>query len=239
MQKIAKHKYGNIETMRDAWKDNPNALKREIGGTVEDINLRFGKDFFITDAATISAVRQANHATQIASRNFLKETAETLGRRADDAPDHWVTIKGIEGVRFDPKLAPFINDMHMTISDPKKLGAFLKFADSATRWWKMWSLGLRPAYHARNVVGNLWNAYNIGGMNPASGRRFTQAGIIQRQGKRKAGFSGSVQLGKFKNEAGGNTHTREDLWRMAQEDGIMNHGQYGGDVVQNLSLIHI
>ena len=234
LQKIAKHKYGNIETMRDAWKSNPNALKREIGGTVEDINLRFGKDFFITDAATISAVRQANHATQIASRNFLKETAETLGRRADDAPDHWVTIKGIEGVRFDPKLAPFINDMHMTISDPKKLGAFLKFADSATRWWKMWSLGLRPAYHARNVVGNLWNAYNIGGMNPASGRRFTQAGIIQRQGKRKAGFSGSVQLGKFKNEAGGNTHTREDLWRMAQEDGVMNHGQYGGDVVQNL-----
>lgn len=58
LQKIAKHKYGNIETMRDAWKSNPNALKREIGGTVEDINLRFGKDFFITDAATISAVRQ-------------------------------------------------------------------------------------------------------------------------------------------------------------------------------------
>jgi hypothetical protein len=234
LQRLAKHKYGNIETMRDAWKSNPNAIRREIGGTVEDINLRFGKDFFVTDAATISAVRQANHATQIASRNFLKETAETLGRRADDAPDHWVTIKGIEGVRFDPKLAPFINDMHMTISDPKKLGAFLKFTDSATRWWKMWSLGLRPAYHARNVIGNLWNAYNIGGMSPASGRRFTQAGIIQRQGKRKSGFSGSVQLGKFKNEAGGNAHAREDLWRMAQEDGIMNHGQYGADVIQNM-----
>ena len=234
VKKIAKHKYGKIETMRDAWKDNPNALKREIGGTVEDVNLRFGKDFFITDAATISAVRQANHATQIASRNFLKETAETLGRRADDAPDHWVTIKGIEGVKFDGKLAPFIEKMYETISDPKKLHPFLKFTDSATRWWKMWSLGLRPAYHARNVIGNLWNAYNIGGMNPASGRRFTQAGIIQRQGKRKSGFSGSVQLGKFKNEAGGNAHTREDLWRIAQEDGIMNHGQYGADVIQNM-----
>jgi hypothetical protein len=234
LKKIAKHEYGSIENMRDAWKKNPSAVHRSIPGTVEDVNLRFGKDFFITDAATIKAVRQANHATQMSSRNFLKETAETLGRRADDAPPHWVTIEGIEGVRFDPKLAPMIDDMHKTISDPKKLGAFLKFTDGATRWWKMWSLGLRPAYHARNVVGNLWNAYNIGGMSPTSFRRFAQAGKIQQQGRFKDAFSGTVNLGRFKNAEGKSNISNKELWEMAQKDGILNHGQYGADVGRNI-----
>lgn len=234
LKKIAKHEYGSVENMRDAWRKNPSAIHRKVPGTVEDVNLQFGKDFFITDAATIKAVRQANHATQMSSRNFLKETAETLGRRADDAPPHWVTIDGIEGVKFDPKLAPMIDDMHKTISDPKKLGAFLKFTDGATRWWKMWSLGLRPAYHARNVVGNLWNAYNIGGMSPTSFRRFAQAGKIQRQGQRLKEFSGTTNLGKFKNAEGKSTVSNKELWEMAQKDGVLNHGQYGADVGRNL-----
>ena len=98
----------------------------------------------------------------------------------------------------------------------------------------MWSLGLRPAYHARNVVGNLWNAYNIGGMSPTSFRRFAQAGKIQRQGQRLKEFSGTTNLGKFKNAEGKSTVSNKELWEMAQKDGVLNHGQYGADVGRNL-----
>lgn len=242
MKKRAKKIHGGMENMRDAYRQMPNAVRRDVKGTVEDVNLRYNRDFFLTDAPTIKAVRTASHETSMASRDFLKQTAETLGRKAADAPRHWRGIKGVEGVVFDPKLVPFIDDMYKTVSDPAKVGAFLKFTDRATKWWKMWSLGLRPAYHARNVIGNLWNAYNIGGMGPTDAHRFGQAMKIQRQSSvpspTKMGdvkgaigfgkFSGSVNLGKF------GTHSNEKLWKMAQEDGVLNHGQYGADVGRNI-----
>ena len=222
------------ETLRDTFRHHPSMIKRQHGGTVEDVNLRFGDNFFITDVPAIKGVRAARHAQVVAGKNFLKETAEQLGRLVDDAPADWVPINGIEGVMFDPEIAPFINKMYQTIYSQKELGKFLKFTDGATRWWKMWSLGLRPAYHARNVVGNLWNAYNIGGMSPGSARRFTQAGLIQQQSLRGKGFSGTVNIGgKFKNSKG-KDYTREEVWEMAMEDGVLNHGQYGADVGRNI-----
>lgn len=242
LKKRAKKTHGGMESMRDAWRQMPNAFRRHVPGTVEDAKIRFGKDYFLGDVPTIKAVRLAAHETSMASRDFLKETAETLGRKADDAPAHWITIDGVEGVKFDPKLAPFINDMHKTVSDPAKVGEFLKFTDRATKWWKMWSLGLRPAYHSRNAIGNLWNAYNIGGMGPTDAHRFGQAMKIQRQSAvpspTKMGdvkgaigfgkFSGDTKVGKF------GTHSNEQLWKMAQEDGVLNHGQYGADVGRNI-----
>ncbi len=245
-------RYGNIETMADAAKNNPHAIKRQLEGTVEDVNLRYGKNFFITDAPTIKAARTASHAQIVASRNFLKSAAQSLGRRAGaaDTPSDWVAIKGIEGVMFEPEVAQFITKMHKTVSDPAELGKALKLIDGATKWWKMWSLGLRPAYHARNVVGNLWNAYNIGGMGPTDAHRFKQAIDIQRmsaiapdtlagraaEGVLRTGkFRGKINVGKF------GEHSNEDIWKMAQQDGILNRGQYGlgGDVgrqVENYAI---
>ena len=236
-------KYGSLETMADVIKNNPHAIKRQLTGTVEDINLRYGKNFFLTDAPSIKAARTASHAQVVASRNFLKDAAESLGRRAGaaDTPADWVPIKGIEGVRFDPEIAQMVTKMHKTISDPLELAKPLKLIDAATKWWKMWSLGLRPAYHARNVGGNLWNAYNIGGMGPTDAYRMKQAMDIQRmsaiapdtlagrvaEGVARTGkFRGKIKVGKF------GEHSNEDLWKMAQQDGILNRGQYGlgGDV---------
>ena len=95
----------------------------------------------------------------------------------------------------------------------------------------MWSLGLRPAYHARNVVGNIWNAYNIGGMsNPVW---FDRARKIQKQrgGVKNASgkVSGTTNLGKL------GTVDNETIWRQAMEDGVFNRGQYGGDMVADLA----
>ena len=242
LKKRARKIHGGMENMRDAYRQMPNAIRRDVKGTVEDVNMRYNTDFFLTDVPTIKAVRTAAHETSMASRDFLKQTAETLGRKTADAPAHWIPIKGVEGVVFDPKLAPFIDNMYKTVSDPKKLGPFLKMTDRATRWWKMWSLGLRPAYHARNVIGNLWNAYNIGGMGPTDAHRFGQAMKIQRQSAvpnptKLGDIKGSVGFGKFsgKTDVGKfGSHSNEQLWKWAQEDGILNHGQYGADVGRNI-----
>tara|TARA_R110000824_G_scaffold51932_2_gene144417 strand:- start:128 stop:2914 length:2787 start_codon:yes stop_codon:yes gene_type:complete len=216
------------EGIRDILRHHPSMKKRRYGGSIESNSLSYGDNFFITDVPTIMGERSSRNAHVIAGKEFLKDVSESLGRLTDEAPMDWVAINGVEGVLFDPKVAPFINKMYKTAHDPKELGKFLKFTDSATRWWKMWSLGLRPAYHSRNVVGNLWNAYNIGGMDPVSGSKwFAKAGKIQNQSIRGKGFSGKVRVGKEE-------YSTEDMWNMAMEDGVLNHGQYGADVTRGI-----
>lgn len=229
------------KSMRELFSKNPSATRREHGDTMEGINVShrgrtdnvLDEDFFIKDIPVIEATRTARSAHTIAGKEFLRDVGATLGRRADDAPDNWESIKHIEGVRFDPEIKPFIEKMYDTIHDPKKLHPALKFIDGSTRWWKMWSLGLRPAYHARNVVGNLWNAYNIGGMsNPFRSKQAmdiqrmsslapdTKVGRLAEKAVGAGKFHGKQKLGKF------GQHSNEDLWRMANEDGVLNHGQY-------------
>jgi len=231
---LAKAGRRQTDTLMDTFRHHPSMIKRKHGGTIEETNLNYGDNFFVKDVPTIKGARAARHAHVVAGKNFLKDVSEQLGRLADEAPEGWVPVHGVEGVLFDPKLAPFINNMYKIVNDPKELGKFLKFTDGATRWWKMWALGLRPAYHARNVVGNLWNAYNIGGMSPHSVKKFTQAGIIQRQSLRGKGFSGTVHLGRKFKKSDGSDFTREEVWNFAMEDGVLNHGQYGADISRGI-----
>jgi hypothetical protein len=49
------------------------------------------------------------------------------------------------------------------IRGEKELSKFLKMYDDVQNAWKAWTLGVRPAYHTRNMVGNFLNAYNIAG----------------------------------------------------------------------------
>ena len=220
-------------SLRDVYRTHPSMIQRQKAGTVETNNLKHGEDYFITDLPTITAVRGARHAQVVAGTNFLKETAETLGRPVGSAgTDGWMPIAGIEGVVFDPGVADMVKGMAKTIRDPKELGKYLKYFDGATRWWKMWSLGLRPAYHSRNIVGNIWNAYHIGGLsNPIY---FGKAMQLQRDASKKGGaeaITGLVNLGKYN---GGKAVNRDTLWKEAMEDGVFNHGQYSDDLIANV-----
>ena len=57
------------------------------------------------------------------------------------------------------------------------LDQHLKYVDAVQNAWKGWTLAVRPAYHMRNLAGNLWNAYTIAGVkNP---KAFTEAMSMQ------------------------------------------------------------
>jgi len=45
-----------------------------------------------------------------------------------------------------------------------ELKKFLRMYDDVQNAWKAWTLGVRPAYHTRNAVGNFLNAYTITGL---------------------------------------------------------------------------
>jgi hypothetical protein len=76
---------------------------------------------------------------------------------------------------------------HLSLMSGNEVGEgqlrdFLRFYDQTQNAWKAWTLGVRPAYHTRNALGNVLNAYNITGLGeniPEAVRVFTAAAKLQ------------------------------------------------------------
>ena len=200
---------------------NPQALAREIDGTVAQINAKniYGSTkFFQDDPAIAMGVADFNAAQAIAGRKFLDDAAQ-FGVKADTAPANYVTIPEIPGVKFEPSIAKQLNRSYKTLSNQEEVNKFLKVYDAAQNWWKMWSLGARPAYHAKNTIGNLWNNY-LGGVTTP--KPYIDAGNFQIK-VAKGNLEGKIAGYKVK-----------DLYDAMMTRGIFGEGQYGGDIARRL-----
>jgi len=91
---------------------------------------------------------------------------------------------------------------------------FQNMFDVVQDTWKAWTLGIFPAYHARNFVSNKWNNFLANVWNPKyyGQARKLQAGM-------KAGKLNPQELA---------------LINKAQELGVLNTGWYGGDIPDEL-----
>lgn len=199
----------------------PSGISREIEGTVADINAKnlYGSaKFFQDDPAILQGVADFRAANAIAGKKFLDD-AKALGTPKADAPPNYVTVPEIPDVAFPKDVAKLLNRSYRALSNQEEVNKLLKFYDGAQNWWKMWSLGIRPSYHTKNVIGNVWNAY-LGGMsNPV---RFGEAGAFQTK-LAKNDFSGKI-VGK----------PVQELYDAMATRGVFGEGQYGGDIVRNL-----
>ena len=196
------------------------ALPREIEGTVAEINAKaiYGDDYkmFRNDPAVLQGVYEYKAANAIAGKKVL-EKAKELGLPKDAAPKGWVTIPEIEGYAFPPEVKSRIVRMSKLSTNDEAINGFLKVYDGATNWWKMWSLGARPSYHAKNTVGNLWNNYLGGLTDPV---RYKDAAVFQ------------YKLAK--NDLTGNIYGKplKELYDEMANRGIIGEGQYGADIAQ-------
>jgi hypothetical protein len=194
---------------------NPQALKREIEGTINDINAKnmYGTTkYFEDDPALIIGRQEFQVANALAGKRFLTDVQE-LGVKADNAPRSYVSIDGIQGVKFDPAVANLVNRSYKLLTDDQAMNSFLKVYDGAQNWWKMWSLGVRPAYHAKNVVGNVWNAYLGGLSNP---KTYGDAALFQ------------TKLARNKLDGKVAGRPAEELYEEMAKRGVFGEGQYGG-----------
>jgi hypothetical protein len=76
--------------------------------------------------------------------------------------------------------------MRGDIRGEKEIAKFLQFYDKTQNAWKAWTLGVRPAYHTRNAVGNMMNAYLVTGLGaniPEAIDIFTAAAKVQFYGR--------------------------------------------------------
>ena len=83
--------------------------------------------------------------------------------------------------------------MSGSVVGEKKLRDFMKVYDGVQNAWKAWTLGVRPAYHTRNALGNILNAYTIAGLGvnvPKAIQTYKDAAKLQYYGR----FNGSQAL---------------------------------------------
>lgn len=95
------------------------------------------------------------------TKNRLRQLAVSASEKASQS------VKG-KGAKFyaPGAIKRQIEDTMNVMNGGLKGPQFMKWYDTALNTWKSWSLGVRPAYHSRNVVGNMWNAYMVAGIAP-------------------------------------------------------------------------
>jgi len=204
-------------------KQHASTKQRKLEGTVAEINAKrlYGTSkFFYDDPVIAQAVRDVRHAQAMGSAKFLEDVKATLGK-TDDAPEHFVESKAMPGVKFDPDVAKLVDTTHQKLSDPEELARFLKTYDAAQNWWKQWSLGARPAYHARNVAGNMWNNY-LADVSPLSYKDASRVQYLMTRNKVHGKVAGRPMA---------------EVVKEARERGVLSSGQYSTDIVEETTKI--
>ena len=217
MDDLLKDEKKNLFGIRPSAK-TPSALE----GTVADINAKNLYDttkYFSDDPAILRGVADFRAANAIAGKKFLTD-ARQLGVPKKEAPANFTTVPEIPDMAFDPQVAKLLNRSYRALTNTEEVGKFLRAYDGAQNWWKMWSLGIRPAYHTKNVIGNVWNAYLGGLSNPV---RYGEAGLFQTKLARND-FAGKV-AGK----------PMQELYEAMATRGVFGEGQYSGDIARTVT----
>lgn len=213
-----------LDIFRKSEVQHASTKARKLEGTVEEINARkiLGTDKFFTDDPVVAqAVRDLRHSNAVGAAMFLDDAGKQFGIEAAKAPAHYIetTIPLLKGKKFDPDVAHFINKNYARFGSTEEVVGFLDVYDKAQNWWKMWSLGARPAYHARNAMGNMWNNYIAGVKNPVVYKQAAQLEFMEQTGK----FTGTIA----------NKPTFE-IYDAALKHGVLGRSQYHGDIVDNV-----
>jgi len=174
-------------------------------------------DFFLVDPARAQAIRDVRSARAITGAEFYDEIGKTFGIDAK-APEAAGMVAAkperLKGQVFPPEVAAVIDSHYDKFTNIKEINTVIRAYDAAHNWWKSWTLGIFPAYHARNMAGNFWNNALAGVRNPIV---YKTAMDIQR------GKSGVIKtaLGDM---------SYDDVVKLAGERGILGRGFYAADI---------
>jgi len=200
------------------WNDKlASAKHREIGGTIQEINEKFGKEFFQTNPAVAYTTRGVASSKAITGAEFL-ERAKEFGQLAEKAPVGFVesTAAALKGLKFEPEVAKAV-DAYVETIKPDDINAIFKGFDTVQNWWKMQAL-VAPSYHVRNMVGNYWNNFLAGVKNPA---RYLQSTQLMSPAGRK-NFALTTGYGA--------RLSGDEIMDVAKKTGVLDMGLYAKEI---------
>jgi len=179
--------------------ENTRFLKdvaRNYGDTIDDIVEKTG--------ANIDDVRTAIREGEKYGRMTLKDGTMYKQGKAASLGEKW----------FDPEIADHLDYYNKVSTNPSDMNRWLSVFDGVTNYWKGKTLMLFPAYHSRNVAGNVWNNFLAGVAHP---KWYSKADEIQR------GAAGNV-----------GDYSYDQIREMIRTNGVENQGWYSADIERSI-----
>lgn len=261
------HAYQLSRMWRDLRIDEINELGRK--GLLPGYKGTKINQVFKTDAATTYVTRALASEKAIADVELLMDAAAKLGTKIGDegvdiamksSPNVMRPLKYTGGAGADPrnkKLADelgkyiFDDDVAKHLDDyfdavvgttkaPTTMDKFLSIFDEVQANWKLTTLFVFPAYHARNVVGNIWNN-TLAGVLPDS-----YATAIKFQKTSPRNHTARFVLGKGANRRDYSRTELDDLmldygvtnqFRYFIDDSVSAAGKKGGRLVERIPVV--
>ncbi len=162
---------------------------------VEGIAPKFVEEVEIRRAAELAEITAYALARKsgVAPKDAIKVSREAFEKSWNEAPKISMRFKAPKNV--SKQITQQLNLMGASTPGSKELKKFFKFFDAIQDPWKAWTLAVRPAYHTRNAIGNILNAYVITGLGsniPKAVETFKDAAKLQYYAR----FEGSNGLKK-------------------------------------------
>lgn len=197
-----------LKQVAAGFKDKSGKIYQSTQATIEEINTAFGKKFFEENPAIQMAHRGLAHTRAVTGKEFFQSIKKFASKEGV-----LTTVPDLQNLKFDEDIARAIDTYYESIR-PEGLNAFLNTFDGVQNWWKAQAL-VAPAYHTRNAVSNLWNAFLAGVKTPLD---YVQAGLMQ-TGKDV----------KIVDKAGRVWDTKATV-DAARRNGVLNEGWYAKDI---------
>jgi hypothetical protein len=194
--------------------DEVNTLARQ-----GKLKLLAGKNFdrFFEDNPAIQIkVRGVEGARARTSAEFF-QAAKTFGSWGKELQPGFKRVKAesLNGWQFPEEIADHLDRYYESSKMPFGVHPFVDMFDNVQDIWKAWTLAIFPAYHTRNVVGNAWNNFLAGLVDP---RHYLNARNI-------------MQLKPFEMTTGyGEKFTGDQIIELMKRHDLWRIGQYGRDV---------
>jgi len=194
--------------------DEVNALARQ--GKLKILGGKKVERFFDDNPAIQVKVRGIEGARARTSSEFYQASKQFGVFKKELQQGHkFVKAEGLAGWQFPEEIADHIDRYYEAIRLPLGVHPFVDAFDQIQDIWKAYTLAIFPAYHTRNLIGNVWNNSLAGLANP---RYYKDARDV-------------MQGGVFKVTTGyGKVYNGEEIIELAKRHNIWKVGQYGGDI---------
>lgn len=228
------HGFQLARKWRDLTIDEINSLGRQgkLPGYA-DIKI---DQVFKTDPSLVHAVRGLAGEKAIVDAELLVDSAVQLGKRVGDEgvaaalksdpsslvklnvsrtkdPRNAQLAEFLDDYLFDPEVAQHLNAYADAVIGPRlpksTLDQFLGIFDNLQAEWKLSTLFIFPAYHSRNLVGNIWNN-TLAGVEAAAYKD-----ALKYQATSLDNISARFKLG-------GREYTKQELDNILLEHGVVN-----------------
>jgi len=194
-----------------------SSLSRNYEGTIQQIRDNFGITFD-DRPAIVYAKRALGSAKATTSKEFFNSVKDFALKEGENISGVETKVKDLKGLKFPADIAKQIDEYYEAVK-PASLSKALKSFDSVQNWWKAQAL-TAPSYHVRNFVGNMWNNFLGGVVDP---KDYYQAGMVQ-----------NGKMINFTDDAGRVWDTKT-ITEAAKRSGVINEGWYAKDIDMALS----